>query len=218
VAPFGLRDVSAGGHTKRFSFGSDIIEGSGVTSTETRDVSPFKKIESGIGADIFVTIGEPQRVSVSIDDNLISFVTTEVRRNTLLISADKSFSTRIPCKVEITVPSLESVVCDGSGEIEVATLNEQRFDVDFNGSGSFLASGKVEYLTVDLSGSGEIDVRDLSATNASVEISGSGDVELTATNELDARIDGSGDIVYHGGPEHVQKDVSGSGNIRRARD
>jgi hypothetical protein len=49
-----------------------------------------------------------------------------------------------------------------------------------------------------------------------VETSGMGDVEVHATEQLDAAISGMGEIVYGGSPE-LRERVSGRGSVERAR-
>ena len=70
---------------------------------------------------------------------------------------------------------------------------------------------------IKVSGSGDIDARDLESTEAYVRVSGSGDVKVYAAEAIDARVSGSGDIAYYGDPEHVSRHVSGSGSIRKRR-
>jgi putative autotransporter adhesin-like protein len=63
-----------------------------------------------------------------------------------------------------------------------------------------------------LTGSGDLELAKLPVERATVEISGSGDIEVDATRTLDVRISGSGSVAYHGNPE-VKKSISGSGGL-----
>jgi hypothetical protein len=49
-----------------------------------------------------------------------------------------------------------------------------------------------------------------------VSISGSGDAHVNATETIDARVAGSGDVTYSGHPHDVSRRVSGSGSIESA--
>jgi len=46
-----------------------------------------------------------------------------------------------------------------------------------------------------------------------VSISGSGDARVNATDTLEARVAGSGDVSYSGHPHDVSRRVSGSGSV-----
>ena len=192
-------------------------KGSGKLETEERTVEPFTSIDMSIGADLIITIGSPQKLTVTIDDNLLDNIRTRVRGKTLEIESHGSFSTRKNCVIEITVASLEELEISGSGEVTLSGLDAKEFTFDLSGSGSFEATGKVEQLFIELSGSGEIDTRELIAQDVEVDISGSGSAVVFAANSLDGDITGSGNIKYINEPEHVSTRVTGSGSIDRAK-
>lgn len=196
---------------------SDGIRGSGDLVTESRDVKEFTRIKSSGSFDVFVTVGDKQSVEITFDDNLIEHVLTKVRGKTLKIYSEESFNSRHNCRVEITVTSIESVKLSGSGDVEVFNLNQDYFEYSVSGSGDMRAEGKVKDLEITVSGSGDIDTRDLIAEDAMVTVSGSGDVKVFASQSLDAYVAGSGDISYYGDPEDVSTSVSGSGDIRKKR-
>lgn len=199
-----------------FGFGKSI-KGSGDAVTEEREVGSFKRIESNGSADIFVTIGKELSVRVTIDDNLIDLIETEVRGKTLRIDSRERYSTRLGCKIEITVPELERVYLKGSGDVLVERLDTEFFEFKLSGSGSLVAEGSTDELELRLSGSGNIDTRDLIAQEAYAVISGSGDIRVYAEESFDGRISGSGDITVYGDPSDFSKSVSGSGSIRKKR-
>jgi putative autotransporter adhesin-like protein len=70
-----------------FNFGK--VSGSGNVITETRDVRDFSSIDvSGI-FKVEATAQKDFRVEVQTDDNLLPFITTEVRDGVLHIEAEK---------------------------------------------------------------------------------------------------------------------------------
>jgi len=209
--------AEAAGHRRTtINFGGLNVErGSGRMVTEQRDIGSFDRIESNIGADITVSIGATQSVSLIYDDNLIGYVTTKVRGKKLVIESSRSFSSSKDCQIKIVVPQLEEVSVGGSGKIEVVGLDADRFSVEIDGSADVVVSGEVGELVIEVNGSGNVDTRDLVAGEATVEINGSGDVNVMARDYLTATVNGSGDIVYTGNPGQVVKNVEGSGRIRR---
>jgi len=70
----------------------------------------------------------------------------------------------------------------------------------------------VRQLTIDVSGSGRVELDPLPAERASVTITGSGNVVIAASQALDVHISGSGTITYHGDPA-VTQDITGSGRL-----
>jgi len=197
--------------------GRHCIEGSGDLVTEERDLDRFTRIESKGSVDIFVTVGESQKVSLTFDDNLIDLVETSVRGKTLKITTKESYSSRRACKMEISVPTLEEVRVTGSGDVEIFNLTGNYFEFTVTGSGDMRAEGEIDELDIRVSGSGDVDARELVARDANVKISGSGDVKVHATEGFYGRVSGSGDIDVYGNPEHMSRYVSGSGDIKKRR-
>jgi len=187
--------------------------GSGNVITEERSVGDFNRIDSRGCADIIVTVGEEKKVTVRFDDNLIEYIETEVRRQTLMIFTDESFTSGSSCVIEISIPDLESISASGSGDIVVENLQGDEFAYHQTGSGDLMAGGKVERLEIEISGSGNSDAHDLIAVEASVRIRGSGDAEVYATGSLDARVSGSGNLRAEGEVDVLEVQTSGSGDI-----
>ncbi|PWB73092.1 DUF2807 domain-containing protein [candidate division GN15 bacterium] len=197
--------------------GHRTIHGSGTMATQIRDVGSFTKIEVTMGIDVYVTVGSPQQVKLTFDDNIIDRIRTRVRGNTLEIDTRSSLDCDSDCKIEITVPAIEAFSLAGSGNIEIHGVNGDEFSIDLAGSGDIRVSGKTRSVSIDVAGSGDIDTRELIAEDAEVDIAGSGNVRVYAEKSLEADVSGSGDIRYYGDPENVESDVSGSGSIRRGR-
>lgn len=202
---------------RTWTSGRDCIKGSGKLVTEIRDVGEFTKIESRGSADIIVTVGKDQQVSLTFDDNLINLIKTDVHGKTLTVSSEGSFSCRRSCKVEITVPNLEQVSVAGSGDVEIFNLSGEYFEYKVSGSGDMRAEGRVDQIDIGVRGSGDIDTRELTAREATVKLSGSGDVKVYASESFYGRVSGSGDVDIYGNPEHISRHVSGSGDIRKRR-
>jgi len=190
--------------------------GSGDIETEIREVDPFDRIKIDGSADVFVTIGDEQSLSVTTDDNLLDNIKTRVRgRHTLLISSRGNYRSRRGVRIDITVPALTSIRISGSGDAEIEGLTGKMFEIDISGSGDVIAEGEIEEVEINIEGSGDVDARDLRAKAAYVRIAGSGDVDVFAEESFDGNVYGSGDIDFWGRPEHVSRNVSGSGDISR---
>lgn len=100
----------------------------------------------------------------------------------------------------------------GSGTVTASGLQGKKIQGIVLGSGDIIASGTSESVSTNISGSGDINMRNLSTGNAECEILGSGAVRIDVRTSLKAHISGSGDVLYTGNPT-VEKKISGSGNV-----
>lgn len=119
-----------------------------------------------------------------------------------------------PPRVELVLPSIPCLSVEGSGEVVVEGVQQDELEVMLTGSGTVIASGTVGHIDVRLTGSGDVDARNLVAARADVALTGSGDAQVQATDAVRAHLAGSGDIVVHGAPARRHDSVTGSGDIR----
>jgi hypothetical protein len=218
--------------------GCAIVRGSGKVETETRGVSGFTKVElAGVG-ELRITSGDTEGLTVTADDNVLPFISTEVKGDTLVISLEDrgmpiTLTSASDIVYRLSVRDLAGVKVSGSGTVRVDGLKTDDLEIEVSGSGTVQASrldvtqlryilsgsgkasmsGAAKNLSVDINGSGSLDAAELEATGAYVEINGSGRATVWVKDVLDARVSGSGDIRYYGTPR-VNQDVSGSGNVR----
>lgn len=194
---------------------SDQIQGSGVAKTETRDVPAFTRIETTGSADVIVTIGDKQSMTVEADDNILPLLTTEVKGDKLVIGSRDSYSPRTNIKITITVPSLDGASVSGSGQINVTGVNGKKFDAQITGSGQVNLVGQADSLNATIAGSGNLEATKFTVSDATVRVTGSGDAKVNATKSLNATVTGSGDVRYTGRPSSVQEQVHGSGSVKK---
>jgi hypothetical protein len=198
--------------------GIDAVSGSGHIVSQTRAVPAFSKIQLEGAVDVEVTVGQPQAVTVRIDDNLQDHLRTEVHGDTLVIGETGNVSGHHRSgsgpMVTIQMPAISTVALSGSGDIDLLGLSEKSLALSIAGSGDISASGQVDTLDVSIAGSGDARLGKLQAHAAKVDVAGSGDVDVDVTTALEAVVDGSGDIVYHGSPQ-VTRRVNGSGDVRQ---
>lgn len=204
-----------GGHWHA-DWGKNSIHGSGVSKTETRTITDFKKVEVNGSCDVSLSVGGETSLSLTADDNLLEYVVTEVRDGKLVVEMKSgSYSPQVHMKVTATTPGLDAVVIHGSSDVDVKGLSGDRFALEVDGSGDAKASGKVGSVVAKVNGSGDLNLSDVEAREATVEISGSGDVDVWATESLAVSVAGSGDVTYKGDPQKVTKSVAGSGSVRK---
>ncbi len=193
---------------------SSSVHGSGVAAVQNRDLPPFTGVELSGSNEVHITVGGPQAVVVSADDNLIDGVTTTVVAGQLVVgNRPGSFTTETPMRVDVTVPSLDGLALPGSGVVSVTGIRAQSLTVSLSGSGALHATGVAEQLSVELGGTGDAELQGLVAGDVSAVLNGTGRIVVTATSSIDASVPGTGTIVYGGNPSKVTRSVTGTGAI-----
>ncbi|MBL8001884.1 MAG: DUF2807 domain-containing protein [Flavobacteriales bacterium] len=214
----------------------DMLHGTGEPEQRVLEVAPFTGIEVDGALDVVVTHGAQQRVVVEAQRELLELVRTDVRKGVWHLSTTRSYSTDKPFIVRIEVPRLDHVTLDGSGDVMAdsvfgagrttialmgsgnvlaRSLHEERLTVTLGGSGNITLTGTADRMDGTIEGSGNIHALDLAAAHAEVVVQGSGDLELTAIEELDATVGGSGNVRYRGQPKLISR-VQGSGTVAPA--
>jgi hypothetical protein len=72
----------------------------------------------------------------------------------------------------------------------------------------------VESLNALVNGAGNLDLRRLAAAQARVVVNGTGNVDVDASDRLDATVNGVGNIEYQGKPKVLNTAIHGIGSIR----
>jgi hypothetical protein len=103
----------------------------------------------------------------------------------------------------------------GSGSIKLDASVAGVADFDISGSGEVEATGSAQTVKAEITGSGKVLAAGFQTDKCQARISGSGDIEINVKTELDARITGSGTVLYKGDPARVNADSSGSGKVRK---
>jgi hypothetical protein len=194
----------------KVNFGSE--KGSGNVASERREVGEFSKLDVSHVFQVEVTAQSDFGVEVEADDNLLQFITTEVRGDTLHIDLDQRVKTSNGMKIRISAPDIERIQASGASRVNVSNLKNSELAVDTSGASKINVSGETETLTVDVSGASQIDLGNLAAASANVDASGASFVNVNVTNELIADASGASRISYSGSPS-VRKTTSGASSV-----
>jgi hypothetical protein len=189
------------------------VEGSGKATSEARTVPGFTAVDIDGVIDADLAIGSEPRVEISGDDNLVPLITTEVTGNRLEIGTRKNIRTSLPLRARVTAPRINEVGVSGSNDVAIHGVHDDSLKLGLSGSASIRGEGAVRQLGVELSGSGNLKLAQLTAERAHVTITGSGNVELTVSQALEVHITGSGTVTYRGDPAEVKRDITGSGRL-----
>ncbi len=117
---------------------------------------------------------------------------------------------------DIVVGSLDAntleVHLHGAGDVVVSSLDAEELAVHLNGAGDVVLAGRVVEQDVHVNGAGDYDAAELESQMALVAVNGVGDAIVWATNSLDVRIPGTGDVEFRGDPQ-ISYDISGLGDL-----
>lgn len=212
------------------------ITGSGVSKTESRQVSGFSGMSLGITAKVEIRQGTSEGVTITGDDNIVALVETVVEDGKLKVRwNERNLSTSYKeLKLVVDAKTMESVGVSGSGDVMAETINAKTFKASvagsgdihirnltagsatasISGSGDIELGGKADSLASKIAGSGDVKAGKLETKSSTVSIAGSGNVTLWATEKLKVSVAGSGDVRHYGDPE-ISKSIAGSGSIKR---
>jgi len=193
-----------------------MLQGSGRVVRQVRPAGDFAAIEVSDAIAVEITLGNAHRLEVEADDNLIGRITTRAEDGVLRLGMTGSYRTHFIPTVRLTVPAIERIDLQTSGDARIRGLRGGRLRLTSNGSGSFIAEGWVDTVSAAFSGSGGAELTGLRAENVDVTINGSGRAAVNATRRLTATLNGSGQVIYGGNPETVETQVNGSGSISPA--
>jgi len=201
---------------------------------EVRKLESFSGIGISVHADVFYTPGNTHEIKIEGDDRDVEELITEVEDGFLRIKyPDGNWRVkRSKLTIHVTSSELEAVKMSGSGlfssdkpvtadEMDIAIsgsgdivfkqLTADEVGVKISGSGDVvLDSGSADEMDLRISGSGKMNAETFEVNEFSAAISGSGSARITAKEDLEVKISGSGKVYYHGDPR-VNSVSSGSG-------
>jgi len=228
-----------------FLFAALMIAGfnSAFAEVQDRHLSGFHAISASASFDVYITQGSTESVKVEAPSDMINRIITEVNGDVLKIrTKNGNFSwggwfnnSHKKMVVYVTVKSIHAINISGSSDVffkeginadkmeltvsgsgdVIGKLNAKSLETHVSGSGDIKLAGNAETSIIRMNGSGDFSGREFVTAVTMVSISGSGDATVNASQKLDARVSGSGDIRYAGNPKEVSKSTSGSGDIHR---
>jgi len=211
----------------------NCIEGSGVEATKIIQADIFTKIKVEGKAKIFLKQGHVQEIKVVADSNLVEILKFSVSRDRLTIENNSCLDSYSQLNIYITVPMLSELVVEGDAEVKtLSRMTVDDFDVETDGSGRVQlnlvaddldakmdGSGVLEFegqcdnSEITLRGSGVFDASRMLANSLDLEQNGSADAKVSAHDDLNITINGSGTVFYRGKPSDLSSKITGTGRI-----
>lgn len=192
------------------------VSGEGSSVTQSLNIDNFSSIGVAMNAEVILTQGNSQKVTIQGQQNIIDLIKKEVKGSTWNIGFPNGTNARNYDKliINITMPTFKNLAIAGSGEIETNGNFNNLGDVgiEIAGSGDVKVSGSAEDVNIEIAGSGDVNIADLSSSDCNVEIAGSGDCKVNVSGRLDVSIAGSGSVAYKGNPR-LSTSIAGSGRV-----
>jgi hypothetical protein len=222
--------------TVSFAQWGKSIKGDGNVTTITRSTDSYDEIKCAGSMDFILVSGTEGNIKIEGEENLLKYIITEVKNNTLKVRVKKGVSLRSSRNkaIKITIPfeDISDVSLAGSGDLwNKDVITATNLDVSLAGSGDIVLNIKTTSVEGSIAGSGDLTLKGstnnleakvagsgdfhgfgLQSNNTEVSVAGSGDAQVVSIQNLKARVAGSGDIVYKGNPITDTK-VAGSGSI-----
>jgi hypothetical protein len=214
---------------------SKKIKGNGKVVTVNRTTSDYNGIGIGGSFDVKLIKGKEGKITIEGEENIIPYIETEVKGNTLQIKFKKNITVRTTKRLTVTVTyeDIDKVSLAGSGNmINEGIIKSNDFKVslagsgnitlkidtdevssNIGGSGDIKLTGNSNELNCSIAGSGSIKAYNLSTDTLNASIAGSGSIRTTVKTKIKAKIVGSGSIYYKGNPKYTDVKSVGSGDI-----
>lgn len=199
---------------------------------KTVKVTQFDKVSLTAGFFVKYTQGLNHECTIFASPKDMEHVKAEVKNNQLYLSViiDKKkmkkmkYSTSILSEdviVNVTSPELVKASCVGSGEF-IATTDIKSEDVKFDISGTGeikLKKVTADNMTLNIAGAGDIKIDNVDAVcqKTVLSVAGAGEISASFTdcNELKCSIAGAGEIELKGKVANYSESIAGAGKIKK---
>ena len=209
--------------------------GSGNIIKETRQVKAFDGITASGSVNVDVQTGATASVIVETDDNIMTFVETNVSGGTLNIKLNSINNLRnSTVYVHVITPEIKSLSSSASAEIVSNNIlaTKEKFvikassgssinvnidaalvNVEASSGAEIEGKGKTRELVGNASSGSSVNFSELHAETAKATVSSGASIKLFASISIDANASSGGEIKYTGGAKAVQKNVSSGGSV-----
>ena len=210
------------------------IKGDRNVVSENRKITTiFTEIKASTGLDIYITQEDQQNVTVEADENLQNLIITEVENGVLKIYSEKNIWNAKSKKVYISIKTLNSLkATSGSAVRSKTTIQSDEISIDASSGASVrmtvsansLATNASSGATIKISGTANnhaakassgssIKAYDLMSKNVIVKVSSGANIDLYASEKIEAKASSGGDIDYKGTPKKIIRKTSSGGSI-----
>ena len=199
---------------------------------KTVQVTQFDKVSLTAGFIVNYTQGVNHECTIFASPKDMEHVKAEVKNNQLYLSViiDKKkmkkmkYSTSILSEdviVYVTSPELVKASCVGSGEFIATTdIKSEKVKFDISGTGEIkLKTVTADNMTLNIAGAGDIKIDNVDAVcqKTVLSVAGAGEISASFTDceELKCSIAGAGEIELNGKAANYSESIAGAGKIKK---
>lgn len=207
--------------------------------TKKYQVSPFESIETNIAANIIFNQENTCKVEAQGPDNYIEHIRISTKDNKLTIKLDSETirfrnTKKNGVTLIISAPMISvliqkgvgnihlkdniqfkdfSITSNGVGEIHADNLECHSLEIYSNGVGDITLQGQASIAKYYSKGVGDLNVENMKTTEVEAILSGVGDISCHASQRINARSNGVGNIKFYGNPQEKNLTKKGVGSI-----
>lgn len=209
------------------------IRGNGKVVKEERKIASFSNITAANGIDVFLIQGEKENLIVEADENVIEYIVTEVRKNTLFIKTSKIIRKAKSLKVFVTFKNIQGIDASSGSDISSeGIIKANVLDLEVSSGADLVLSLESKEVICSVSSGADVYLKGVAETFSGKSISGSnlrakelrtkyceahassgGDVSVHVEKEIVARASSGGDVDYYGNPVKVDIHSSSGGDV-----
>lgn len=187
-----------------------------IVDEETRPVTrQVRAVELSGPIDLTLRYGGQPTLVVRGEQRLLANIETVQEGRVLHIGTRGIvLRHRQPIEVELTLPALDRVGVDGSGDSRINGFSGERIEVELNGPGSVDFNGRFRQAKATLHGAGQLTLDAGNGDSIHAELEGAGTIALAgAARSFQAESNGSGTLdAQRLRADTVNVRQSGSGN------
>ena len=211
------------------------IQGNGNVVSDDRNISSnFSGIKVSQGIQVHISQGNETELTVEADENIIDLLITEIDGDILKIYFEKNVN-RATRNVYLTIDKLNSIrtssganvkndgvfktktlsLDSSSGSHISLDLNVSEITASASSGADIELSGSSEEFRSNASSGSHIDAEKLNSKMATANVSSGANINVYASQELNADASSGGDIDFYGNPDIVNKSKSSGGSISK---
>ena len=187
------------------------VKVSTASKNVTKDFSiaaPFHAIETWATANVEYTMGDEVKLEITAPDELMQYIIVEEEDGVLKIGHD-NLNLKRQLKIgkynitaRVTAPAIDCLKTTGTGDIKADYIKVEKAELLSYGTGDIevknLEAGNA---TLGTYGTGDIEIDGISVKTAEAQTAGTGDIEIKKINASNLRVStsGTGDITIGGG-------------------
>ncbi len=210
------------------------VNGNRNVVTENRSSKQdFTKVKVSTGLDLYLSQGSENKIVVEADENLQDIIITEIKDGQLRIYSEKNIWKAKARKVYVTIKTIEAITATSGADVyaeETIKANDLKvsstsgaditISIDANTvetsstSGSDIEiSGVANNHTSRATSGASIDAYGLRSKNVTVKVSSGADINIYASESINAKASSGGDIDFKGNPKQINKKSSSGGSV-----